>query len=351
MYDVARRAGVSIATVSFAFRQPTRVRETTREAVLLAARDLGFVPSGSARELAQGSTGTLGMYSFDLLLAPPESDVEVEDEDDRSMIDANPELYPLYVDEIQNGFVLECRRRGKAVLLGSESQPSSSVIDIAGRVDGLALFPGERLDDMLEQVARRIPLVAFSMDTALPGIQHIRADNRGGAWDIVDHLVGDHHYRDLAFVGSLATFDSTERFLGFKEALHAYGITPPNNPMDPYDITGNPSLSALANVVESGNLPQALVCASDQAAIAVLALLRRFDINVPREVAVTGFDGILAGRLTNPTLTTVRQPMEAMGKLAAHLLTLPVTTDPVPTKVRMFPVRMVIGRSCGCPGA
>ena len=89
VYDVAQAAGVSIATVSFAFRQPERVRAGTREAVLRAARELDYMPSASARGLARGRTGALGLFSYDLLLEEP-ADEPVGEEDFRT--------YPLYVD-------------------------------------------------------------------------------------------------------------------------------------------------------------------------------------------------------------------------------------------------------------
>lgn len=123
VYDVAQAAGVSIATVSFTFRQPERVRESTRKTVVEAARRLNYVPSASARGLAHGRTGALGLYSFDMLL---ESDGTVgggpsgddpgpyfagdvaarafaDDADDASF-----RTFPLYVDEVQRGFELEC---------------------------------------------------------------------------------------------------------------------------------------------------------------------------------------------------------------------------------------------------
>src|SRR5689334_8853545 len=121
MYDVAAQAGVSIATVSFAFTQPHRVRATTRAAVLAAAESLGYLPSGTARGLARGRTGVIGFYSYEYVQETDGSDLR---------------HFPLYADEVQRGAQLECRSRGFALMLGAGHNPGDlpAVVDIAGRV-------------------------------------------------------------------------------------------------------------------------------------------------------------------------------------------------------------------------
>ena len=174
VYDVAQAAGVSIATVSFAFRQPERVRASTRDLVLEAARKLNYVPSANARGLADGRTGALGLYSFDMLLeAVGAGGARPVGEDpgpffgtdvgDRAFADdADAEdfrVFPLYVDEVQRGFELECARRGRALLIGrGPGGDGAGVIDIASRVDGLAVFPGARSEEILAQLSHRLAL-------------------------------------------------------------------------------------------------------------------------------------------------------------------------------------------------
>ena len=107
VYDVAERAGVSIATVSFAFSQPHRVKESTRDTVLDAARALGYVPSASARGLAKGRTGALGLFAFDFLNVLP--DAEGMKKDRAAAVLAPNEscrLFPVWVDEVQRGVQL-----------------------------------------------------------------------------------------------------------------------------------------------------------------------------------------------------------------------------------------------------
>ena len=216
VYDVAERAGVSIATVSFAFRRPDKVRTETRDMVLRVARELGYVPSGSARNLARGRTGVLGLHLFDLLVesAPPvetglnaggdpagsttppgltdlaELDLDVDliswdaEEDVRR---SAPRTFPLYVDEIQRGFVLECKRAGTAVLLSTGGLGASEIADTAGQVDGLAILPGPTVTASLGSVSSTLPVAVLS--SPLGDAHHVLADNAGGERMLVDRLL------------------------------------------------------------------------------------------------------------------------------------------------------------------
>lgn len=215
VYDVAEKAGVSTATVSFAFRHPDKVKDDTKAKVLRVAEELGYVPSGNARSLAKGRTGTLGMYAFDMLLERPQGSNLEDDWPDVSprSIDEpldgdepNVLVYPLYVDEVLRGFELECWKSGKGILMGaaSERDDHRSVTDIAGRVDGLALMPSGYNDTLpLSMLAKTIPLVMVGVgDEKLPAA-YLQCDNASGMRQIVDHLVEVHHINDMAFVGGV----------------------------------------------------------------------------------------------------------------------------------------------------
>lgn len=368
VYDVATKAGVSIATVSFAFRQPGRVREATRQAVLDAARELGYVPSASARGLAEARTGALGLYSFDMLLEadgtlggrPVREDpgpfyAGSGDAATRAFADdADREdfrVFPLYVDEVQRGFELECARRGRALLIGRGPRAEGAgVIDIASRVDGLAVFPGAHSEEILDLLARRLPVVAFAMPYREGDLHHIRVDNTGGARALTEHLVRVHGLTRLAFVGAPEMTDYAERFEGLRAALRDLGLPAPDDVLDPTPLAADDPFPVLRRLLEGprADLPQALVCASDQHALDVLGLLRDAGVSVPGDVAVTGFDGVAAGRLFTPSLTTCRQPMEAMGRLAVDILTRSLDDPEAPPVDVTLPVQELYRGSCGC---
>ncbi len=362
VYDVAKAAGVSIATVSFTFRQPERVRPATREAVLAAARSLDYVPSASARGLADGRTGALGLFSYDMLLQASRSGprtVEVEKDgaagtaqDDPFAHDADAEdftLFPLYVDEVQRGFELECARRGRALLIGrGAGEGAGGVLDVASRVDGLAVFPAPNSAEVLAQLSRRLPVVAFAMPDGGGLLHHVRVDNVAGTTALVEHLVRVHGHRRVEFVGAPQTPDYADRLAGLQQALGALGLPVPPGALDPTPLQADDPFPVVRSLAASGDLPDALVCASDQHALALLETLRRTGIRVPDDVAVTGFDGVVAGRLATPALTTVRQPMEEMGRRAVDVL-LGSLDDPDGARADLtLPVRLLVRGSCGC---
>ena len=350
VYDVAQEAGVSIATVSFTFRQPDRVRPATREAVLSAARSLGYVPSASARGLARGRTGALGLFAFDYLIdstavAAGRSDVESPAEDPNESY----RIFPLYVDEIQRGVQLECWKRGYALMVGggNPNTTETTLTDIAGRVDGLAVFPNSLPQAILERISQRIPVVEVSETLLNRELDHVTVDNFGGMRSLVRHLVDVHQLTDLQFVGGLTSSDNRARWSGMAATLTQYGLTP-----RPLAQEGEFSREDIGNLVSSlhaaGALPQAFVCATDEEALKTLDALKDAGIAVPGTVAVTGFDGIVAGKIARPALTTVRQPMEEMGRAIVGLLINRIENPEQAPVAQELPVRLVVRESCGC---
>lgn len=363
VYDVAARAGVSIATVSFTFRRPDKVRPDTREVVLAAARELGYAPSAAARGLVSRRTGAFGLHSFDLMLEAPQEDAarELPAEIDLSQSQipwdqlqesalSNPRAFPLYVDEIQRGFELESRRLGRTVLLSSGGGTTEAVADTAGRVDALAVFPSAVALQALTHVSQTIPVVLFSVPRGenADAYHRVLVDNAGGMAALVSHLVEIHGITDLGYVGGATAVDFAERFTAMKEALASRGISPRADPIDDADLAAPDALARVRELAATGALPRALVCANDQMALAVIDLLHAEGQRVPDDVVVTGFDGVLAGMLSTPTLTSVRQPMEAMGRVAARLLAEAGTTPMTPREYRLG-THLVVRGSCGCP--
>lgn len=359
VYDVAEKAGVSTATVSFAFRHPDKVKDDTKAKVLRVADELGYVPSGNARSLAKGRTGTLGMYAFDMLLEKPQGSGLEEDRSDVSSMPASmsdddePDVltYPLYVDEVLRGFELECWKSGKGMLMGAAlaRDDHKSVTDIAGRVDGLALMPSGYNNRLpLAMLAKTVPLVMVGVsDENLPAA-YLQCDNTSGMRQIVDHLVDVHHVDEMAFVGGFDSDDVVARYDAFKKCLEERGLDSSDALLDDSFATSDEYMVGLCEAIGSGRLPQALVCGTDQTAFGVIRLLEEAGVRVPDDVIVTGFDGILAGRLMEPQLTTVRQPMEDMGREAARML-LSRNGEPwEKAERRVLPVRLIVRGSCGC---
>ncbi|MFJ3666965.1 LacI family DNA-binding transcriptional regulator [Streptomyces sp. NPDC090106] len=345
VYDVADRSGVSIATVSRVYRNPDSVRAATRERVLAAARELGYVPSGNARGLASRSTDVLGLC-FPDYADPDTADIE---DDDAAM---------LYSDQIIRGMERAARRHGYALLIAASlaGGPESLVAKVAGRVDGFAVLARTVPTEELEVISRRQPVVMLAgprADPSLDHLDHVEVANEDGQYELTRHLLHDHGLRRLAYVGVDETSPDVEaRFRGFRRACAEAGVAPGPEPALRMPMMTRAEGARAADLLcDGGGEPfEAFVFANDQMAVGALQALDRRGVSVPDTVAVTGFDGIPLSRIVRPSLTTVRQPMVRLGEQAAELLIARLRgesgTEPVSL---MLPVSLARRASCGCP--
>ncbi|MCX5239525.1 LacI family transcriptional regulator [Streptomyces prunicolor] len=347
VYDVANRSGVSIATVSRVYRNPDSVRAQTRERVLEAARELGYVPSGNARGLASRTTGVLGLC-FPDYSDPDAEDIDAED-DDAAM---------LYSDQIIRGMERTARRHGYALLIAASLKggPESLVAKVAGRVDGFAVMARTVPTEELEVISRRQPVVMLAGPREggdqLDHLDHVEVANADGQRELTRHLIEDHGLRRLAYIGSAEESpDVAARFRGFREACAAADVETDHGPVLRMPMMTQADGASAVDVLadRDGPLPEALVFANDQMAVGALHALQRRGLRVPEDVVVTGFDGIPLGRLVRPALTTVRQPMLKLGEQAAELLVQRLGGGPDREPVSlMLPVTVVRRASCGC---
>ncbi|MBT2486855.1 LacI family DNA-binding transcriptional regulator [Microbacterium sp. ISL-108] len=337
VYDVADRAGVSIATVSRVLRSPEAVRPVTRERVLDAVSALGYVPSGSARGLAERRTGVLGLYfpgfdaadeapNLDVLAdvgaaVPPYTVIRDGAEPDAATPDgAHPTM--LFLDEVLRGAELEAWKQGFVLMVGvgRDDPDRSTVRDMAGRVDGLMVLASSVPDDVLARLARRIPVVVLSGPPRGDHYDHVTVSNAEAMAELTRHVLSQVQGERLAFLaGPPDSPDGIQRRDGFATAVQEAGI-----PMDEVtvvhgDFTRASGRRAAEELMASG-LPDGLIAANDQMALGALDVFRTSGVRVPEDVLVTGFDGIEAAALSRPPLTTIRQPMIDLGRAAVQVL-------------------------------
>lgn len=345
MYDVAERSGVSIATVSRVYRNPDSVRTQTRERVLEAARELGYVPSGNARGLASRTTGVLGLCFPDYADPDAEADAEADSDADDAVM--------LYSDQIIRGMERAARRHGYALLIAAslEGGPESLVAKVAGRVDGFAVLAQTVPTEDLEVISRRLPVVMLAGPREIDHLDHLVVANADGERELARHLIDDHGLRRLAFVGGDPDSpDAEARFRGFREACREAGLPVPDAPdLRTAMMTQAEGARAAETLLDRGaERPEAMLFANDQMAVGALRALERRGVRVPDDVAVTGFDGIPLSRIVRPSLTTVRQPIRQLGEQAVELLVQRLadrTRDPVSLEL---PVSLARRASCGC---
>ncbi|MFJ4838711.1 LacI family DNA-binding transcriptional regulator [Streptomyces sp. NPDC088746] len=345
VYDVAERSGVSIATVSRVYRNPDSVRAQTRERVLEAARELGYVPSGNARGLASRTTGVLGLCFPDYADPDAEADAETDSgADDAAM---------LYSDQIIRGMERAARRHGYALLIAASLQggPESLVAKVAGRVDGFAVLAQTVPTEDLEVISRRLPVVMLAGPREIDHLDHIVVANAAGERELARHLIEDHGLRRLAFVGGDPDSpDAEARFHGYRDACRDAGLPVPDAPdLRTAMITrAEGARAAEALLDRDTEPPEAMLFANDQMAVGALRALERRGVRVPEDIAVTGFDGIPLSRIVRPSLTTVRQPIRQLGEQAVELLVQRLA-DPGRAPVSLeLPVSLARRASCGC---
>lgn len=357
VYDVADLAEVSIATVSRVLRRPDDVRASTRQRVLTAIRDLGYVPSGSARGLASRRTGVLGLFlpPVDAVAELPDTDFSdprhVEVRWDPPVVEDSP-VVNLYFDEVLRGFELEAWRQGFSFMVGvgrgQEPEDIATMLsDLAGRVDGLAVLAQSAPDDVLRHIGNRIPIVYLAGQRRGDDFDHVTVSNREGMRALVGHLVEDHGVRDPVYLGG--PFDSPddgERYRGFADELASRGINPTALPVLHGEFSRQRARRVAEDLIARRALPRALVCANDQMALGVIDVLVASGVRVPEDVIVTGFDDIDEARTSVPRLTTVMQPMMDLGRAAVRTMVARLTDAELPPVSFQLPVDVLLRESC-----
>lgn len=329
--DVARRARVSIATVSRALNNTGKVRPEIRERVLRAARKLRYTPHGGARSLISGRTHTVG-----LLL---------------------PDLHGEYFSELIRGVDRAARRRGLHLLVssshGSASEAASAVRALSGRIDGLlAMVPGEDAGFIREALPPTLPTVLLNSRARGAQCPTLLVDDLGGARAMTRHLI-ERGYRRIAHIrGPEGNLQAEERLRGYRAALKGSGAAPAD--VIEGDFTEESGYRAGQVIAARGARPDAIFAANDMMAVGCLLALREAGIRVPQDMALAGFDDIPLTRFVSPPLTTVRADIATFGLRALERLAGLMERDAAPSDARSterLPVEVVVRGSSGATPA
>jgi LacI family transcriptional regulator len=349
LYDVARQAGVSIATVSRVLHGQGPVRDSTRARVRAAIEELGYVPDGAAQSLARNRKDVIGLVAVEHTgLKPNQYDIE--------------SMSLLFYDEVMRGVEARIRERSWSLLitflredenLGTtlpEDEPvQSRLLALSGKADGLLIGEGVVPPSVISALARRLPVVVVAGDTAMRGADVVSADNWSGAHALVTHLVAEHGRRRLFHVDGPATApDARIRRQALESVIGAHPGTVLTGSFSGR-FTVHSGSEAAERLLANDGLPDAAVCANDQMAIGLLRTLTARGIRVPEDIAVVGFDDIFPASLCDPPLTTVHQAMRAIGERACDRLIERITNPSLRPKVEVLPTELVLRSSCGCP--
>jgi LacI family transcriptional regulator len=340
LYDVARAAGVSTATVSRVVHGHDRVRFSTRQRVLQVIDALGYVPDAAAQSMARQRKEVIGLAAIES--RGPESDIEQEG--------------LLFLEEVLRGVELALRQVGWSVLISvlrEADRPGAyqQLQKISAKVDGMLIAEGVISSEQLAQLAARIPitLVAGSLDE--PHADVVDADNRAGTMALARHIIERHGRTRLLYIsGPPQAPDAQERRRAFEEAVaeHPGATLTGCFPGQFAAISGQLAVRKILAMPQQ-ELPDAIVCGNDQMAIGAMRELQAAGIRVPADMAVAGFDDIHLGALLTPPLTTVRQPMRMLGERACSRLLERIADPDLPRSAERLPTELIVRESCGCP--
>ena len=300
--DVARFAQVSTATVSRALSSPERVSEGTRARISEAVRVTGYTLNQAARTLRQRSA--------------------------RTILVALPDIRNTFFSTILDAIEREAALRGYGVLVanrfaGADSGRRLRDYFLSNRADGLLLLDGSvGLGELLAltRPPASVPLVVACEEVPNSPFHTVKTDNPYAAELATRHLVGMGHSRIGHIRGPAGNVLTGEREAGFVRALTLAGLSVRPEWVFEGDFGMDRGLAAADRFVALGERPTAIFAANDETAIGFMSGLRRHGVECPRDVSVVGFDDLAVAPHFWPPLTTMRQPREALGRLAAEAL-------------------------------
>ncbi|MBV9384689.1 MAG: LacI family DNA-binding transcriptional regulator [Streptosporangiaceae bacterium] len=346
IYDVARVAGVSIASVSRVLNGRRNPRPETRDRVLRAVSELGFAPDGAARALSARLKETVGV-----IVRRPLVPAGAPDGDDGAFADEAESLQ--FPDMLNRGIERAAQRRGFDLLVRTvdvdDHDPGQRIVALARKSDGLILHDRVLDPHHLQRLSRQVPVVTLA-GIASETTANVHSDNRAGMVALARHLLRDHGYRTLGYLGGYGDSpDSLARHEALEAEVARAGAVLHSGPQWQGNYYAAGGAAVTERLLASGTtLPRVIVCANDQTALGVMYALRRRGVDVPGEVAVTGFDDIPMARHLHPQLTTVRQPIGELGETAFEVLYSMINHERPAERDVVLPARLMCRESCGC---
>ena len=326
--DVARAAGVSIATVSRVISHPEKVTSRTQLEVCKAMKELDYQPNRVARRLRQrgGKRHLLGLIIPDI---------------------QNP-----FFAEIARGVEDVAYANQFAVMLCNSDEDlkkESFYLDVmrAESVDGVILPPINDRDPAVTKMAESgMPIVTVDRSLSDSTIDKVEVDNRQGTFDAVAHLIKIGHRRIGLITGRSNVSTARDRKLGYEQALAANEI-----PVDPdYIRTGDyKQASGVALADELLTLPvppTALFVANNLMAVGAIEAIHKRGLKIPSDVAIIGFDDLPWADVFDPPLSVVKQPAYEVGRAAAELLLKRLGNPKLPPARLQLRPRLILRKSC-----
>jgi DNA-binding LacI/PurR family transcriptional regulator len=325
IHAVAKKAGVSVATISRVFNNPEKVSDTTRERILRIVEELGYTANLSARTLRTNRSKALGVILPTL-------------------------LNPVFA-ECLNGIALEAARHGYYILplttnydVRQEEQAVSHML--ASNADGVILVVSNPFDSkaLVRLKQSNTPyMLAYNRHDVHP---YVSVDSEAAIISLVNHFYQLGHRRIAMASGTLHASDrAQQRYKGYTKAMAALGLTPPPLIEIPF-VTS--VIDALVDTLQSDQRPTALICSNDLLAIRAIRAAHLAGLSVPADISIAGFDGIALGQELTPSLCSIAQPNEEIGRLCVEKLigAIHAHHDLTPHDSALLPYLLHHGESC-----
>lgn len=327
--DVAREAGVSVATVSRVLNGKEPVKEETKRLIHEIAGRLRYMPHGAARSLITRRTHTIGVVL--------------------------PDLYGEFFSELIRGLDQTARRQGYHLLVSSshdETSDTAAVLQaMRGRVDGLVvMLPDLDFTALAVNIPDTLPTVLVNCPAGSPVLAALSIDNYGGAVSMVEHLAGLGHRRIAHITGPAKNWDAQERLRGYRDALARLTGVSDAALLLPGDFGEASGYEAGRRLSAAAERPDAIFAANDAMAIGCLFALKEAGVRVPEDIALAGFDDIPIARYITPPLTSVQVSIAALGERAmARMHAALADPDGFDRGRETMPTTLVVRASCGGP--
>ncbi|GAA2459369.1 LacI family DNA-binding transcriptional regulator [Actinomadura vinacea] len=323
--DVARRAGVSVATVSRVLNDSPTVTPATRERVLAAVAELGYRRNAVARSLRTDATRTIGLVIGDIL---------------------NP-----FFTELARAVEDEARTLGYSIVIGNaderpDRQDHYVRTLLEQRVDGLLLCPTAEITPLVRGTVRDgLPLVF--LDRTLPGLQvpTVRADGAGAIAALVRHLRDLGHERIASISGPALLSTGRERTEAFTAAMRACGLPVRDRYLEAGDFRAGSGQAGAARLLDLPEPPDVIFVGDGLMALGALDEIRARGLRIPHDVALACYDDLPWFTHLDPPVTAIAQPVQELGRRAVRALAERIEDRPVASVV--LTARLVVRRSCG----
>jgi LacI family transcriptional regulator len=326
--EVAKSAGVSPATVSRVVGNYGYVSEKTRKKVLSAVRELGYRPDTIARSMVTKSTRTIGLVVTDI---------------------TNPFFAQLArgVEAVtwQNGYTLilantdEDVAREKAIIMTLQEK----------RVDAFIIVPASSKDatHLAELVEAGIPVVLLDRGVKNLVVDTVLVDNEEGAFQAVSHLIDLGHTRIGIILDNLDTSTNEERLAGYRRAISSHGLQLEDGLVQSCQYTRQSAYELVYSMLQPAERPTALFTTNNFMTIGAIKAVNECGLNIPRDIALVGFDDLEWNQVNYPQLTVVAQPVVEMGNLAGQRILARLKNETTPPMEIRLKTRFIIRESCG----